>query len=284
VDPFIGTEAIAAGVVTDYQLRTRYDAVYRNVYVPQGQELTPTTKAIAAWLWSRRQATVAGMSAAALHGSLWIDAHLPAELNRRSRDKAEGILLHSDELGDDEICVLKSIPATTPARTAFDIGRCGRLRTAVIRIDALMRATDLKPADVQLLIDRHRGSRGLVQLRRVLRLADGGAESPRETITRLVLVQSGLPPLRTQIEVFDEAGHFVARLDMGWTQWRVAVEFDGAQHWTDPRQRTRDIDRIAELEALGWRIIRVSGDMLRTRPFTVVARARAALHAAGCGA
>ncbi|HNA52167.1 MAG TPA: DUF559 domain-containing protein, partial [Mycobacterium sp.] len=71
------------------------------------------------------------------------------------------------------------------------------------------------------------------------------------------------------------------RIDMGWEDWLVGVEFDGAQHWTDPRQRTWDIDRQAELEALGWRIVRVSADMLRYRPSVVVARARAALTAAG---
>ena len=30
------------------------------------------------------------------------------------------------------------------------------------------------------------------------------------------------------------------------------------QHWTDPAQRTRDIDRYAELADLGWVIIRVN--------------------------
>ena len=46
-------------------------------------------------------------------------------------------------------------------------------------------------------------------------------------------------------------------------------------------QRTRDIDRYAEFEVLGWRIIRVSGDMLRYRPTTIVERTRAAVRAAG---
>jgi very-short-patch-repair endonuclease len=69
---------------------------------------------------------------------------------------------------------------------------------------------------------------------------------------------------------------------MGWEHWRVGVEYDGVQHWTDARQRTRDIDRIAELEALGWRIVRVSADMLRYRPRTVTGRVAAALRAAGC--
>jgi hypothetical protein len=280
--PFVGTEALANGIVTGYQLRTRYDAVFRNVYVPTGQPLTPVEKAVAAWLWSGRQATVAGISAAALHGSLWIDAHLPAELNRASLDKTDGIVLHSDKLWDDETCLLRGIPVTTPARTAFDLGRRRGLMLAVIRLDALMQATMLKPADIAVLSERHRGSRGVVQLREAIGLADAGAESPQETRTRLVLTSAGLRPQRTQIEVFDLFRNFVGRIDMGWDDWRVGVEYDGVQHWTDPARRTRDIDRQAELEAMGWRIVRVSADMLRYRPRVIVERTRAALRAAGC--
>lgn len=78
--PFVGTEAVAAGAVTNHQLRTTYVAVHRNVYVPRGAELHAVDKAVAAWLWSRRRAVIAGTSAAALHGTRWIEADLPAEL------------------------------------------------------------------------------------------------------------------------------------------------------------------------------------------------------------
>ncbi|HEX2285204.1 MAG TPA: hypothetical protein VHI10_10365, partial [Mycobacterium sp.] len=94
--PFVGTEALAAGLVNRYQLATRFDALFRNVYVRKGHKVTPVDKAIGAWLWSGRRATACGLSAAALHGSPWIDATLPAELNQRSRHKTDGILLHSD--------------------------------------------------------------------------------------------------------------------------------------------------------------------------------------------
>jgi hypothetical protein len=279
--PFLGTEALAAGAVNRYRLNTHYDAVYRNVYVPKGQSLTCVDKALAAWLWSGRRAVAAGLSAAALHGSLWIDAKLPAELNHRSRHKTDGIMLHSDDLSDDERCLVRDVPATTPARTAFDLGRRKGLTTAVIRLDALLRATQLKSPDVELLIEHHRGARGVVQLREAIDLADAGAESPQETRTRLVLTAAGLRPERTQIEVFDGYGYFVGRIDMGWLRWRVGVEYEGAQHWTDPAKRTRDIDRYAEFEELGWRIIRVSADMLRYRPQVIVERTRTALAAAG---
>ena len=279
--PFVGSEAVAAGAVNPYQLRTNYTAVFRNVYVPEGQAITPVDKAVAAWLWSGRRATAAGLSAAALHGSLWIEAKLPAEINQPHRHKTKGILLHSDGLTDDEICVVEGVPATTPARTAFDLGRRRGLTSAVIRLDALMHATHLKPIDVALLADRHRGARGIIQLREAITLSDTGAESPQETRTRLVLTSAGLRPKRTQIDVFDSFGMFVGRIDMGWDDWMVGVEYDGEQHWTDPEIRARDIERQAQLEALDWRIIRVSADMLRHRPFIIVERTRDALRAAG---
>lgn len=277
----MGSEALAAGVVNRYQLAVEYDAVYRNVYVPKGQVLTAADKAIAAWLWSERRATMAGLSAAALHGTLWLDTKLPAELNQPHRHKTKGILLHSDRLADDEMCTANGIPATTPARTAYELGRRRGLTTAVIRVDALMQATNLKPMEVEAIAERHRGARGIVQLREVIDLSDGGAESPQETRTRLILTNAGLRPQRTQIEVFDRFGVFVRRIDMGWDDWMVGVEYDGAQHWTDPDVRARDIDTQAVLEAMGWRLIRVSADMVRYRPGTIVARTRTALRAAG---
>lgn len=284
MDPFVGTEALAAGVVNRYQLGTRYRAVHRNVYAPVGAQLSATHKAHAAWLWSGRRATIVGMSAAALHGCRWIDAGLPAELNQPSQHRTPGIVLRSDTLADDEVCTLQGLPATTAARTAFDLGRRKGLVMAVVRLDDLMRATQVKPVDVASLITRHKGARGVVQLRRAIALADAGSESPQETRTRLILTTAGLAPERTQIDVFDSFGYHVGRIDMGWDTWKVGVEYDGAQHWTDPQQRARDIDRQAELENLGWRIVRVGAEMLRTRPNTIVARTRQALRAAGASA
>jgi very-short-patch-repair endonuclease len=275
VGPFIGTEALAAGIVTRRTLRSRYDPVYRDVYLAKGVELTSATRAEAAWLWSGRQATAAGLSAAALYGTKWIDPQLSAELNRRNGKPVKGIVIHRDELFDDETRLIRGIRATTPARTAFDLGRRSRLEVAVIRLDALACATDLKPDDVSALVERHRGARGIVQLRKAVDLMDGGAESPQETRTRLLLINAGLLRPQTQIIV----GRW--RIDMGWAEFKVGVEYDGPQHWTDPRRRTRDIEKYADLDYRGWRMVRVNDELLRYRSQVVVARACRALRAAG---
>src|SRR3954452_23851377 len=100
--PFLGTEALAAGLVSERGLSSRYDRIYRDVYAPRDCEMTAAKRGAAAWLWSGRQSTLVGLSASAVHGAKWIDASLPAELYRRNGKPVDGILIHRDELRDDE--------------------------------------------------------------------------------------------------------------------------------------------------------------------------------------
>ncbi|ETZ97530.1 hypothetical protein I547_7016 [Mycobacterium kansasii 824] len=71
------------------------------------------------------------------------------------------------------------------------------------------------------------------------------------------------------------------RIDKGYEELRVGIEYDGPQHWTDPEQRDRDIDRYTALHDLGWTIIRVSNKLLRYRQGTFIGRVVAAMQAAG---
>lgn len=274
--PFRGAEAVGSGAISARELRRFYTAIYPGVYAPRWVELTARQRAQAAWLWSRRSAVVAGLSAAGLLGAKWIEPTLAAELIHANRRPPAMLRVHSDTLLSGETTQIDGMAVTTPARTAFDLSRRLPVTSGVQRVDALMNATQLAVCDIRAVAEQHAGARGLVRLRTTIALVDGGAESPYESLTRLLLVRSGLPPPTTQIQVTDGYGGTAAYLDMGWPEFRVAVEYDGAQHWTDARQRRRDIERIAAVEALGWLIIRVSSDMLRT-PAVVVERARAAL-------
>ena len=279
--PFMGSEALQARTIPERTMRSLYTAVYPDVYIPRGVELTAAQRARAGWLWSRRRGVVAGQSAAALLGARWVDSSAPVELIHDNRRPPGQVVVHSDTLLSGETVSVDGISVTSPARTAFDIGRRSRPWTVVPQLDALANATDVKHVDVEVVAMQHRGARGLRRLRHVLPLVDGGAESPQESRTRLVLLEACLPRPQTQIRVFNKYGDFVARIDMGWEHWRVGVEFDGAQHWTDTRQRRRDIDRLVELADCGWVIIRVSSDMLHHMQGTLVVRVVSALRAAG---
>jgi len=217
------------------------------VYKKTGHEMTALDKARAAWLWSDRRATLVGLSAAAVLGSKWVPADRPPELAHSRRGAPKGIAVRSGAIRDDELCTVGGVRCTTPARTAYDLGRRLPFEEGVIRVDALLNATGTPLSAVAEIAQRNPGARGVRTLRRVLEFADAGAESPQETRLRLLLVQSGLPRPGTQIPVGRR------RIDMGWATWHVGVEYDGEQHFTDAPGYADDIDRLEFLAERGGR-------------------------------
>jgi hypothetical protein len=269
---------MSGATVNRHRLRTRYRRLFPGVYLDRAVEPSLLARIRGAWLWSRRTAVVGGLAAAAIHGAKWIDPDEVIELISPNTRPPKGIRCRNEAVPADEIEIIGGIPVTTVARTAFDLGRRGPLDRAVARVDAILNATGLDAAEVARLAQRHSGSRGLRQLGTVLTLADSGAESPRETALRLLLVRSGLPAPVTQIEVRDEDGSFIARLDMGWPELRIAVEYDGEQHGTDRAQYVRDVHRLERLERAGWIVIRV---LKEDSTANVLGRVRAAIARRG---
>lgn len=257
-EPFVGSDAVAAGRLTPYQLRSKFVAVHRDVYVARDCPLTASIRAKAAWLWSARGCVIAGRSAAALHRAKWVDDAAPAEILYDNRRPPSGITCWSDQVAEDEIDVVHGTAVTKPARTALDLARHRPLDLAVAEIDALARATKLKVADVELLAERYKGRRGIRNARVALDLVDPGAESPRETWLRLLLIRAGFPRPETQIPVYDENRQLVAELDMGWRDIKVAAEYDGDHHWKNVCQIERDIRRYEDITRQRWINVRVT--------------------------
>ena len=274
MEPFIGSEAVAAGALTKAQLTTQCRRLFSDVYVMRDIDVNAAVRAKAGWLWSRRRGVVAGFSAAALHGSRWVDDRQVVQLLHDNRRNPAGIETHRDRIEDDEIVNVAGLSVTSPARTALDFGCWYPTMTAVAGIDGLAGAVEIKAADVELLARRCPGRRGVARARKAIELFDPGAQSPKESWLRVVLIQAGLPRPQTQIPVRDDFGDPFAYLDMGWEDVKVAVEYDGEQHRNDRWQYTWDVRRLESLERLGWIVIRVlAGD----RPAEIVSRVRAAL-------
>jgi very-short-patch-repair endonuclease len=274
--PFTGSEALAAGELNRYELRRYFRAIMPNVYIDKRVQPSLRQRTTGAWLWSRREAVIAGAAASAMHGSKWVDDNVPVELIWRNARPPQGVVTRDDLLLDGEFQTLSGMRATTPERTAFDIGRRGTIGRAVAALDALGAATDFKMRDVQEIARNHRHTRGLRQLQKVLDLVDAGAQSPKETWLRLLLINSGFPRPRTQIPVLGADGFPQYFLDMGWENIMLAVEYDGGQHWTDPCQYAHDVERQEYVGRLGWTVIRVVG---RHRAEDVVRRVQRAWDA-----
>lgn len=233
-EAFVGAEAIDVGRLTRGQLRWNYTAVHPGVYVANGIERTLFLNTVAAWLWTGRKGVVAGRAAAALHGARWVDATTPIEIIAEHTRKRHGVFLWEERIGADEITYIGELPVTTIARTALDLARHLPRDIAVAHLDALAYATGGLPIDAPAVAAKYRGLRGIRRARIALALMDCGAQSPKETWLRLVLVDGGLPRPRTQIRVSD--GVKEAFIDMGYDEPKVGLDYEGAHHSDDRGQ------------------------------------------------
>ncbi len=270
---FLAGEAFAAGRLTRYQLAAQHRRVLPGVYAPKHLPLSLDDRIAAAWLWSGRRGVITGLAASALHGAKWIDTNIPIELNLAHNKSPAGVITRRDTLHAGEIVQLRGMAATTVERTAFDLARRGPADKAVERLDALARATRFKADDVIAVLDSHPCVRGRRRVPVVLDLVDDGAQSPKESWLRLLLIDAGFPRPKTQIPVLGLDGYPLYYLDMGWEEVMVAVEYDGEQHRLDIRQYRGDVARSEYIEGRGWRRIRVLAGDRRADIVRRVARA-----------
>lgn len=273
VEVFRAGEALAAGDVTRHGLVAHHRRLLPGVWTPRGGTPSLQDRIAAAWLWSERRGIVCGPAASAMHGARWVADDIPIDVNV-ARDKSpSGVIARRDTLLDGEVTTVGGIAVTTAARTAFDLARRGPRGVAVERLDALARATQFATPDVLAVHDAHPGVRGRRRVPGLMRFVDPGAQSPKETWLRLVLIEAGFPCPQTQIPVPAPDGYPRYYLDMGWPEYLVAVEYDGEQHRTDPVQYRNDVLRSEYIDGLAWRRIRVLAGHRRE---DVVARVAAA--------
>jgi hypothetical protein len=117
------------------------------------------------------------------------------------------------------------------------------------------------PIDALALAEKYPGLRGIRRARIALALMDSGAESPKETWLRLVLIDGGFGRPSTQIRVSD--GMKEAFIDMGYDEPMVGFDYEGSHHSENRGQYVHDIGRAEFVEREGWLDIRVVGEHSR---------------------
>ena len=154
-----------------------------------------------------------------------------------------------------DLMELNGLLITTPLRTAVDLGRLQP--TADLRLagmDAMLRLGAFTHDQLLAEIPRFNRRRGVVGLRSLAPLADGGAESFAESALRLRWYAAGLPRPTTQIPVLVD-GRVLFRLDLGLEELLFAAEYDGKEWHSGDKQAVHDGERRAWLsENRGWMI------------------------------
>lgn len=118
----------------------------------------------------------------------------------------------------------------------------------VVLIDSALHLHRCTLAEIELVAGRRR--RGAPRLRTALPWCDCRAESPWETLLRLLHHVCDVP-VEPQAEILAPDGSFVARADLLITGSRVLQEYDGSDHLVKRRYR-RDRRRDSRLTAAGY--------------------------------
>lgn len=231
---------------------------------------------------------VSDISAAVFHGlPVPADALGVVHVTRPGRGgsrRSPTLHQHAAVLSADDVVEEGGLRVTSVARTLVDLARMQSFEHAVTAADVALRTHAGLPQELPGVLARARHLPGAGAARRALAFADGRAESPGETRTRVVLHQAGLPTPTLQCEIFDDRQSFVGRVDLAIPDCAVLVEFDGMIKYGDllrgklsPQQvLMKEKGREDALRELGWIVLRVTWADL-TDPIRLASRVRAAM-------
>jgi very-short-patch-repair endonuclease len=288
----VWARSAALEALTDDQVRQRVRAgMWRNVlpgiYVDAGFDLDLERSAWAVMLAAGKDAVVCGRTAARLWGLPLIDDNDPATqafqwsehdvATRRhatSPVRRDGLTVCRRQLAlreDDVVQHPTGLVLTTPVRTIRDLAAIVTREALVCVIDQALRQRVVTVGQLDEEAARAKGSRQGPRLREAIAVADGVAESPAETLARLLL-KPHLPTLRPQVKVHDPVGNLVAVLDFAVDELKLAVEVDGKRNHAGDVMVAKDRRRDATTKPFGWTTERVSWWEERCRPVAFVSR------------
>lgn len=284
--PFVGTAAVAAGVLTPHDLRRRFTRVLPDVYLISGSAYGARAKVRAAWLWAPTGAVIAGFAAALLHG----DKHLAADEVRQAVDlylpytarAAHGIRIHPvrHDFAESELSRISGMTCTSVQRTAVDLARWNRHPARAIEaVDAVCNATQTPLDTVTQYAETARGLHGRRRAIALFPRCDHRADSPPETRVRLILADSPLPDPEPQVAIYDSHGRRIAKADLAYRREKVALFYDGESHLAR-EQRDWDSEVTARLADEGWEDLRITAGMMHS-PATLVRRTALMLERQG---
>jgi hypothetical protein len=148
-----------------------------------------------------------------------------------------------------DVVEINGVRVTSPLRTTVDLGRNRFVERSLAAMDQMLRLGVFTKEELIEEVPRFRGMRWVRTLRVMAAYVDGRAESPPESVLRLVWIQANLPTPEPQLEVYDDRGTFLARLDLGNAELCFGAEYDGDEWHSTPDQLRHDRERRAAVEA-----------------------------------
>ena len=237
------TAAVATGALTRLRLGVYVESTTWNAAKPEARVVA---RAQALALSCPTPPVVSHETAAASHGlPLYrADRHRVHVITPRARPGAAGgVIRHRGELAEGEVIEIDGLRVTSLVRTVSDVARTATFEQAVTVADAALRQQFVTGPDEydfegaerfrqESLTIAGRSAHGLTRARRVLEFADGRAQLPGESISRIRLREIGFRTIRLQVAVPGRGMH-PYYVDFGLEDANAFGEFDGAIKYVD---------------------------------------------------
>mgnify|MGYP001565992067 CR=1 FL=1 len=185
------------------------------------------------------------------------DVHLTVAPPARGRRRS-GYHVHVAPIPAEDVTEIYGLRVTSLERTAADLARVVPFAWGVVAMDEVLR----REVDREMLRDlaeaaAHRA--GVDTLRGVVEFADGRAQSPAESLSRVSMMRAGIPQPELQFQITNESG-WVADSDFAWPDLGVVGEVDGEGKYDEQVKRGRSAgkvvryqqDRDEQIRQAGW--------------------------------
>ncbi|MGA9873924.1 MAG: hypothetical protein WBQ44_22650 [Rhodococcus sp. (in: high G+C Gram-positive bacteria)] len=210
---------------------------------------------------------VSHQSAALLHGiPLWTPdlqrAHFSIARPSGGR-RTTSRHVHPAILSPQDVVTAGGLSVTSPDRTVADLCKALPFEAAVCAIDAALYRRLATMNGIREALQRS-GVKSTVKAQRAVNFADAGSESIGESRSRVQIHYAGLPVPMLQVDLYSDAGLFIARVDFVFEDFGVIGEFDGRVKYSkylNPGQSPSDAvvaEKYREdaLRSHGWVVVR----------------------------
>lgn len=203
------------------------------------------------WMAARR--TAAGLHGLPLLGGLPAVPQLLAAPQRVS-DRASSRHERLATLAPGDTCRIDGLPSTSLSRTALDLLRAEDFRSGTVVADAVLRS-GMSREHLAAAAARSRTWPGGAAALRVVRFADGRAESPLESLSRVACHELGLPAPEPQVEIW-LGEELLARVDFLWRERKTVGEADGQVKYSSTADLWAEKQREDRLRRAGFEVVR----------------------------
>ena len=175
-------------------------------------------------------------------------------MGEAARSSATDVHRHEGRVEDTDLAVRHGLTCTSQERTVIDLARMASMEAGLAGADAVLgsiaggprsyhiaRADEWRDALTQRVSESQ--ARGIRKARLIVTFADGRAELPGESVSRLQLRRLGFATPSLQVPV--QGPHRDYWVDFGLGDVRAFGEFDGKSKYTDEAKRSgRSLEQV----------------------------------------